>query len=247
MQDIIEQNAIGRRHEETHRRTAHSSATRVVTALLPGTSLELHEAGETTLYSRWLKGVLDRSLAALLLISLLPLMATIAVAVRLTLGGPVIYRQERVGLSGKTFVMYKFRTMRPDRRHRASDIELERRHTHKHPQDPRLVPLGRILRKLSLDELPQLVNVLRGEMSLVGPRPEMVSIVATYQPWQHERHMVKPGLTGLWQVTERSSQDTRMHEHTGLDIDYVRRQSLGLDLKLLLLTIPCLLGLRRGF
>jgi lipopolysaccharide/colanic/teichoic acid biosynthesis glycosyltransferase len=142
--------------------------------------------------------------------------------------------------------MYKFRTMAPDRRHEAASYdEPERRKTHKHPDDPRLTPLGRFLRKWSLDELPQLWNVVRGEMSLVGPRPEMLGIVDTYDHWQHARHAVKPGLTGLWQVSARG--DGPMHENTHLDLAYVRQVRFGSDCKILFMTIPALLGRQRGF
>jgi lipopolysaccharide/colanic/teichoic acid biosynthesis glycosyltransferase len=100
------------------------------------------------------------------------------------------------------------------------------------------------LRRYSLDELPQLWNVVRGELSLVGPRPELVAIVNRYEPWQHARHAVKPGMTGLWQVTERGN--GFMHEHTDVDLRYLKVVSLWTDLKIMLLTIPVVLGLRRG-
>jgi lipopolysaccharide/colanic/teichoic acid biosynthesis glycosyltransferase len=102
------------------------------------------------------------------------------------------------------------------------------------------------LRRWSLDELPQLWNVLRGEMSLVGPRPELPSIVAGFAPWQHERHAVKPGMTGFWQVYARGDGSV-MHQRTDLDVDYVRQVSLWTDIKVLLLTLPAIVGLRRGF
>jgi lipopolysaccharide/colanic/teichoic acid biosynthesis glycosyltransferase len=110
-----------------------------------------------------------------------------------------------------------------------------RRRTHKTPDDPRHTPLGRFLRRYSLDELPQLLNVLRGDLSLVGPRPELPEIVATYAPWQHTRHQVKPGLTGLWQVTERQ-QHVAMHHHVATDLRYVERLSPLTDLWILLRT-----------
>jgi len=199
----------------------------------------------TGFYARWGKPLLDRVLALLLLVLLSPLLALLMVAVRIDLGSPVLFRQQRVGLHGRTFAMVKLRTMRPDRRR--ADLPFEgpdRRRTHKHPADPRLTRFGRFLRAWSLDELPQLVHVLRGEMSLVGPRPELVSVVARYEPWQHRRHLVKPGLTGLWQVTERGS--TPMHERTDLDLEYVRRLSPVTDLGILLRTVPAALGRRRG-
>ena len=198
-------------------------------------------------YERWVKPAVDIAGAAVLLVVFAPVMAAAALLVLATLGRPVILRQPRVGLNGHVFGVYKFRTMRPDRRSRNLPVGHERRFTHKHPTDPRLHPLGRFLRKWSLDELPQLVNVLRGEMSLVGPRPEMVTIVQRhYEPWQHERHQVKPGLTGLWQVTDRGSVE-EMYKHTRTDLRYVERVSMWLDLKILLLTVPAALGMRKGF
>ena len=123
------------------------------------------------------------------------------------------------------------------------DPEGGRRRVHKSVDDPRHTPLGRFLRASSLDELPQLFNVLRGELSLVGPRPELPEVVENhYQPWQHARHAVKPGITGLWQVTERADEQP-MHEHVDTDLRYVHELSVGTDLRILLLTVPVLLGL----
>ena len=141
------------------------------------------------------------------------------------------------------------RTDRPDRRsgqRRSSDGD--RRRTHKTVDDPRHTPLGRFLRASSLDELPQLINVLKGELSIVGPRPELPEVVARYHDWQFGRHHVKPGITGLWQVTERSN-ETPMHEHVATDLRYVDELSPRTDLRILLLTVPVLLGVdaaRRG-
>jgi lipopolysaccharide/colanic/teichoic acid biosynthesis glycosyltransferase len=157
----------------------------------------------------------------------------------------VIYRQTRVGQGGSTFDVLKFRTMAPDRRLAQRPYEgLDRRRTHKSVQDPRHTKVGRLLREYSLDELPQLWNVVRGDLSLVGPRPELVAIVERYESWQHLRHTVKPGLTGLWQVTERGN--GLMHEHTNVDLQYLRSVSFLVDAKILLLTPLVMLGLRRG-
>ncbi|TMF12974.1 MAG: sugar transferase, partial [Chloroflexi bacterium] len=123
-------------------------------------------------------------------------MVVIAIAVRLSLGRPVIFRQTRVGQQGSLFTIYKFRTMLSDRRVCERELTgVDRRASHKCDHDPRLKPLGSRLRRWSLDELPQLWNVIRGDMSLVGPRPELPRLVDGYAPWQHERHDVKPGLT----------------------------------------------------
>jgi lipopolysaccharide/colanic/teichoic acid biosynthesis glycosyltransferase len=124
-------------------------------------------------------------------------MAIVALAVLAALGRPVLFRQARVDRDGAVLSVYKVRTMRPDRRQQTAEFSGEdRRRTHKHPDDPRLSPVGRFCRRWSLDELPQLFNVLHGEMSRDGPRPELVDIVAHYEPWQHERQAVKPGITG---------------------------------------------------
>ena len=200
----------------------------------------------TTRYERLLKPILDRIGAILLLLFTSPLVLAAAAAIRLTMGKPIILQQQRVGKSGVVFTMYKFRTMKPDRRvGDVPDFGEERRITHKHRNDPRLTPVGKFLRKWSLDELPQFWNVVRGDMSLVGPRPEMPKIVAGYEPWQHARHLVKPGITGLWQISERG--DRMMHDCTETDLVYLDEISLTTDLKIMILTPLAALGLRRGY
>jgi lipopolysaccharide/colanic/teichoic acid biosynthesis glycosyltransferase len=188
------------------------------------------------------KRALDVVVAATLLVILSPLMGLIALAIKLTSRGPVLFRQERVGQHGRPFEMLKFRTMLPDRRR----VDLgpppgmpERRRTHKSRGDPRVTPLGRLLRRTCLDELPQLWNVLTGEMSLVGPRPELPSIVADYEPWQHLRHTVRPGVTGWWQVNRRDGRP--MHQATELDLYYVEHQSISLDLHILAMTVGAII------
>lgn len=197
------------------------------------------------LYERRVKPALDWMGALLLLLLTLPLMAASAVAIRLTMGAPVLLRQPRVGRFGRVFTIYKFRTMLPDRREgRAAYEGPERRISHKRADDPRITPVGRFLRKWSLDELPQFFNVLKGDMSLIGPRPELVPIVAAYEPWQHGRHAVKPGITGLWQVSERG--DRLLHEATDVDLAYIERLGPISDLQILLHTPLAALGLRHG-
>jgi len=194
-------------------------------------------------YEQFLKPVLDRVIAAFLLVVLSPIIAFVAILVACSLGTPILLRQRRVGRNEEIFDLHKFRTMHPDRRRDRAEEDFDgsdRRLTHKHPDDPRLTFVGRTLRKWSLDELPQLWDVLTGKLSLVGPRPELVRIVENYEPWQHARHSVKPGLTGLWQVTARGVGE--MHEHTQLDIEYVRSISLRTDLKIMALTIPAVLA-----
>ena len=158
---------------------------------------------------------------------------------------PIFFKQKRVGVDGREFTVYKLRTMLPDRRRNAIAFDGDdRRVNHKSPDDPRHVPLGRFLRKWSLDEIPQFWNVALGHMSLVGPRPELPHIVAKYEDWQHRRHEVKPGVTGLWQVSERG--DVPMHEATDVDIEYVDSVSLKADLRIMLLTVPAALGSNKG-
>jgi len=210
----------------------------------PTGGMYVHRAGR---YERLVKPVMDRVGASVLLVLALPVLAVVWVAVLVVLGRPVVLRQARVGRGGHVFDVYKFRTMHPDRRRQDRPVPVDRRLTHKHPEDPRLVPLGRFMRKWSLDELPQLLNVLRGEMSLVGPRPELVSVVNRhYAPWQHARHQVKPGVTGLWQVTDRGTGE-EMYKNTVTDLRYLQRITLLGDIKILLLTLPAALGLKKGF
>lgn len=202
-------------------------------------------------YATKVKPVFDVVLAAALFLLTLPAMLVIAMAIRVSMGPGVIYRQRRVGRHGRPFTVYKFRTMLHDRRSRAqirvTDPAwdgLERRVCHKREDDPRHTPVGRVLRKLGLDELPQLANVLLGQMSLVGPRPELVEVVERYEPWQHARHQVKPGITGLWQVSERGQ--GLMCENTSTDIAYVANVSLRTDLRVLARTVPAALIRRSG-
>jgi lipopolysaccharide/colanic/teichoic acid biosynthesis glycosyltransferase len=194
-----------------------------------------------SLYLRFGKPVMDRVAAAILLLLTLPLMLLVAITVLAALGRPVLYRQSRVGRGGQVFRVWKFRTMLPDRRTAELPVAVERRVCHKRDDDPRHTRVGIVLRRWRLDELPQLVNILAGTMSLVGPRPELVEVVGRYQPWQHRRHAVKPGLTGLWQVSTPTYSGL-MHEHTHVDLDYINRIGLGTDLRILLRTVRCILS-----
>lgn len=175
---------------------------------------------------RGLKRVFDLVVGAILFFLLMPLLALIALWVKLDSPGPLFFRQRRTGLGGREFTMFKFRSMHSE----APAYAL----TPTSSDDPRITRAGRILRRLSLDEFPQLVNVLRGEMSLVGPRPEMPFITEKYTPQQRERLRVKPGLTGLWQI----SADRRLSIHENLDYDlyYIEHQSMLLDLVILIRT-----------
>jgi exopolysaccharide biosynthesis polyprenyl glycosylphosphotransferase len=181
------------------------------------------------------------SLAGLVVLS--PLLLATAVAIRLRDGPPILFRQTRAGLNGRPFTIFKFRTMVPDAEARLAEVRHlnERsRITFKAADDPRVTRLGRTLRGASIDELPQLWNVLKGDMSLVGPRPPLVSEVAEYDVWHRRRLSMKPGITGLWQVEARREPEfDRWVEH---DLAYIDRWSLLLDLKILLQTVPAVLG-----
>jgi lipopolysaccharide/colanic/teichoic acid biosynthesis glycosyltransferase len=197
------------------------------------------------LYARYGKPMLDRLLAPVLALLTLPLCLAIAAVVRVTMGRGVLFKQQRVGKDGQTFEVLKFRTMRHDRRTSQRPIDIaDRRRTHKHPNDPRHTRVGRFLRQSSLDELPQLVNVMRGEMSLIGPRPELIALVEKYPEWQHARHAVRPGMTGLWQVSARG--ERTMQDCVDIDLDYVEQMSMWLDLRTALATPIAALGKRRG-
>jgi lipopolysaccharide/colanic/teichoic acid biosynthesis glycosyltransferase len=187
------------------------------------------------------KRCLDVTVACASLPLAVPLMAVIAIMSRVALGRGIWYRQRRIGLNGQPFTVLKFRTMEPDRRDLpdAPPRVPDRRLTHKTVDDPRHTNFGRALRRTGLDELPQLVNVLRGEMSLVGPRPELPVVVSRYSQWQHARHDVRPGITGLWQISARGT--IPMHEAVGTDLDYIRTVSLRGDLKILVQTIPAMM------
>ena len=190
------------------------------------------------------KRLLDFVGAGVLLVLFSPLMlATMLVLWVLYRGNPM-FCQQRVGRCGRTFTMFKFRTMHVDAHARQHAVANEMDGpVFKNRRDPRITPIGRILRSLSIDELPQLLNVLAGQMSLVGPRPPILSEVLQYEPWQQQRLAVKPGLTCLWQVSGRNEIGFDAWVH--MDLWYIAHQSLLLDLKLLLLTPVSVLS-RRG-
>lgn len=184
-----------------------------------------------------LKRAIDIVGAFILLILLSPFLALIALLIRLDSPGPAVFTQKRVGQYHRIFTMYKFRTMVENAEQLAEQVA-ERRDgvvIYKKQRDPRITRMGAFLRRTSLDELPQLFNVLKGDMSLVGPRPEQPWLVANYAPWQYRRFTVPQGITGWWQVNGRS--DRPMHLHTEDDLFYIRNYSLWLDLKILLMTV----------
>jgi exopolysaccharide biosynthesis polyprenyl glycosylphosphotransferase len=187
---------------------------------------------------RVLKGAFDRVVAALALIVLLPLLLATAVLVRLDSRGPALFLQERVGRNGSRFTMVKFRSMRVTAEEELAALQAHADPEHvlfKLPQDPRVTRVGAVLRRFSLDELPQLLNVLKGEMSLVGPRPPLPSEVSRYEDAVHRRLLVKPGLTGLWQVSGRA--DLSWQESVRLDLHYVENWSLSFDLVIIAKTV----------
>jgi lipopolysaccharide/colanic/teichoic acid biosynthesis glycosyltransferase len=192
------------------------------------------------------KPVFDRALGLLLLILFGPLILLVGLFVRMKLGRPVFYSQDRIGLDGAPFRLHKIRTMMPDRRiEQVEHQDVERRSTHKSPGDPRVDPAARFIRAMRLDELPQFWNVVKGDMSLVGPRPELPEIVGHYEPWQHRRHLVKPGVTGPWQISHHNGQ--AMHECTQIDLEYLTKVSLLHDLKILARTPAAMIGNRKGY
>ena len=184
------------------------------------------------------KRVLDTVMAAVALALLVPFMILVALLIRLTSPGPVIFKQVRCGLNGRRFTFYKFRSMCRNAEELKPSLEhLSRRSTaFKIPNDPRLTPLGRYLRKFSIDEWPQLWNVLKGDMALVGPRPAVPPEVENYKGWQRRRLRMRPGLTCLWALKGRDNLD--FETWMKLDMQYIDQWSLALDWKILLLTVP---------
>jgi exopolysaccharide biosynthesis polyprenyl glycosylphosphotransferase len=213
--------------------------------ILPVAGLPLLHVEEPAFsgFSRFIKGAFDRGVAAVLLLCLSPILIALALAVRLSSRGPAFFKQTRVGRSGTDFTMLKFRSMYVDAEERL--LELERlsdgnEMLFKMRSDPRVTRVGQFLRKYSLDELPQLINVLRGTMSLVGPRPPLPREVAKYEAHVHRRLLVKPGLTGLWQISGRS--DLTWEESVRLDLRYVENWSLASDLLILWKTARAVLA-----
>lgn len=197
-------------------------------------------------FQRLTKRVFDLVVTSLALGPALMIMGIIAVLVRLDSPGPILFRQERVGEGKKNFIMLKFRTMRQETETTEASpqwVDTSGNTIYKAIDDPRVTRLGRFLRRTSLDELPQLFNILRGEMSLVGPRPEMPWLVDKYEPWQRKRFEVPQGLTGWWQINGRS--DRPMHLYTEDDLYYIKNYSLLLDIMILWRTVGAVLS-RRG-
>lgn len=197
----------------------------------------------TNVLDLFFKYLLDRIMAVFLIIIALPLIAVIALIVKCTSRGPIFFKQTRSGLYGRPFTFYKFRSMYQDAEDRLKDLadfnEMEGP-VFKMTNDPRITPIGRFLRKTSLDELPQLFNVLKGEMSLVGPRPPLPKEVEQYQRWQRRKLSMKPGITCIWQISGRN-QITDFDEWMRMDLWYIDHWSLWLDVVILAKTIPVVL------
>jgi lipopolysaccharide/colanic/teichoic acid biosynthesis glycosyltransferase len=203
-------------------------------------------------YQLW-KGILDRSLAFLVLVVLSPILVLIALGIRLDSPGSPLLKQERVGKDGHKFTLYKFRSMyvnHDDTKYKAfiqeyvqgsasSRLSEDGEDKYELIKDPRVTKFGAILRKTYIDEIPQFINILKGDMSLVGPRPDIPFAVSMYQLHHWERFRVTPGLTGLWQVTGRKK--VPFEEQIRLDMEYIEKQSLLLDIKILLLTVRTIL------
>jgi len=191
-------------------------------------------AGPLSDYQRIVKRMIDLILGVVVSLVTLPLMGIIGIIIKLDSPGPVLFKQPRVGENGTLFTMYKFRSMVEGAERLSQPVtgrDAAGPVAHKHPEDPRVTRVGRFLRRASLDELPQLWNVLRGDMSLVGPRPELPWLVARYEPWRRRRLVVPPGMTGWWQVNGRAEKP--MHLHADDDLYYIANYSFWLDMRIL--------------
>lgn len=192
------------------------------------------------------KRLFDLAVGLLVFVFVIPIVPLIALMIKLDSPGPVFYLQDRIGRGGRPFRFYKFRSMYREADRRRN--ELESRNEQEGPvfkikADPRITPVGQFLRRSSVDEIPQILNVLRGEMSIVGPRPPLPVEVARYQPWHRRRLDVKPGITCLWQIAGRSQ--IGFDEWMRLDMEYLRTRSLRTDLAIFLKTLPAVMA-RRG-
>jgi exopolysaccharide biosynthesis polyprenyl glycosylphosphotransferase len=204
----------------------------------------------TTTVKKWellLKGIFDRFFAFTLLVASAPLFLLVALLIKMTSKGPVFFKQVRSGINGRKFLFYKFRTMVVDAEDRKRELEHlnVKKIVFKISDDPRITRIGRFLRKTSIDELPQLVNILKGNMSFVGPRPPVPEEVEKYEDWQRRRLSMKPGLTCLWQVKGRAELD--FDEWMKLDLKYIDTWSLTLDFGILIRTIPAVLSARGAY
>lgn len=210
-----------------------------------GSVIELHIPRERKTYE-FFKRATDLVVASLLILLFIPIIPVVIILIKLDSPGPILFKQRRIGKNGKSFDFYKFRSMVNgaenviDALRPLSGVDGP---VFKIKEDPRVTAVGRFLRRSSLDELPQLINVLRGEMSIVGPRPNLPSEVSQYQPWQRKRLEVTPGITCFWQIAGRSH--IGFQEWMRLDLEYVRKRSYLTDLKIMLKTVPAVIA-RKG-
>ncbi|MBU0983054.1 MAG: sugar transferase, partial [candidate division Zixibacteria bacterium] len=192
--------------------------------------------------SLFIKKIVDRVGALVGLVLAAPIILLTALTIKLDSRGPVLFKQTRTGLNGRPFTLYKFRTMCTDAEQKKSHLTDRNEMSgpvFKIKNDPRITRIGQLLRKYSIDELPQFLNVLKGDMSLVGPRPPLPQEVSRFEPWQHRKLAVRPGLTCLWQVNGRNAVD--FEQWMRLDLEYIDNWSLWLDIKILFKTIPAVL------
>jgi exopolysaccharide biosynthesis polyprenyl glycosylphosphotransferase len=186
--------------------------------------------------------IMDIFISSIGFVFALPVMTLSAILIKWTSPGPIFFKQERCGLNGRTFTMYKFRSMVDNAEQLRFELEALNEMdgpVFKSSRDPRITPVGKFIRRFSIDEFPQLYNVLRGEMSLVGPRPPLPQEVSKYERWQRRRLSMKPGLTCLWQISGRN--EVSFEDWMKLDLTYIDNWSLLLDLKILLKTVPVVL------
>lgn len=196
----------------------------------------------------WWKRTMDIGGALFALILFSPIMLLAAAAIKFTSSGPVIFKQKRAGLGGRSFDLYKFRSMVVNAEALKKDLLKDNEQTgpvFKMKNDPRVTPVGKFLRMTSMDEVPQLLNVLKGDMSLVGPRPPTLDEVLSYEPWQRRRLQVTPGITCIWQVSGRSN--VKFMDWVRMDILYIRTRGVLQDVKLILKTIPAIIFSRGAY
>jgi len=242
--DPVDQEIVAKIYQVVHSGRRVETAERVYEVLLGRVSLhrvpadQIFPADGKTSVAQVVQNVYNWIIALIAVILLAPVLAAVALAVRLTSTGPVLFRQVRAGRNNVPFLLYKFRSMYVDAEKNTGAVWAK-------ANDPRVTPIGKYLRQYRLDELPQLINVLRGEMSLVGPRPNLPEEVAQYQEWHKKRLTVSPGITGLWQVSGRS--DLTFDEMVLLDIYYVENWTLNMDVGIILRSLPAILRARGAY
>jgi exopolysaccharide biosynthesis polyprenyl glycosylphosphotransferase len=210
--------------------------------LLTGTPLLTLSSAPRDEVALLLKRILDMAISIVALLASSPVLLVSSLLIKLTSPGPIIFRQRRSGMNGRTFTLYKFRTMVRDAEAKRDQLVSKNEMdgpVFKIKNDPRVTRVGRVFRKLSIDELPQLWNVLRGDMSIVGPRPPIPAEVEKYEQWQRRRLSMRPGITCIWQISGRNDVDFRRWME--MDLEYIDNWSLALDLKIILKTIPAVL------